>query len=86
MDTTQTPAEDFDALRTQDLAAIAAADPGSAPAQATPAQRAELAQTIATQAQALADGTVIGPEYAAWRRVLANVQTLVAWTPDDRSR
>lgn len=45
----------------------------------------DLAAVIAAQSQAIADGTVTGPLYAAVRRVLANAETLVAWTPDDRS-
>jgi hypothetical protein len=45
----------------------------------------ELAEAIATQAQALADGTVIGPRHAAVARLARNVDTLRAWTPDDRS-
>lgn len=45
----------------------------------------ELAQAIAQQAQAIADGTVQGPVFAAVRRLKANVETLEAWTPDDRS-
>jgi hypothetical protein len=48
-------------------------------------QRAELALVIAQQAHALATGKVIGPEHAAVRRLLANVETLAAWTPDDRT-
>lgn len=57
----------------------------------TPVDRArerqcrDLAATIATQAQAIADGTVIGPRHGAVRRLVSNVQTLVAWTDDDRS-
>lgn len=47
--------------------------------------RRELAQVIANQAQALADGAVIGPEYAAVRQIVSNVQSLVALTKDDRS-
>jgi hypothetical protein len=52
---------------------------------ATQAQREELAGTIATQAQAIKDGTVTGPQWGHARRLLANAETLVAWTEDDRS-
>lgn len=52
---------------------------------ATQQQVQELAQAIANQAQALADGQVIGPVYASVRRLAANVETLKAWTTDDRS-
>lgn len=48
-------------------------------------QRRELAATIAAQAQAIADGTVTGPQWAAARRLLGNAGTLMAWTDDDRS-
>ena len=48
------------------------------------AQRRELAQTIANQAQALADGTFTGAEHANVARLADNVATLKAWTPDDR--
>ena len=51
----------------------------------TTAQRRELAAAIAAQAQALAEGTVIGPEHAAVARLVANVETLAIWTDDDRS-
>ncbi len=44
----------------------------------------DLAATIAGQAQAIADGTVIGPTYAAVRLLAANVDTLSHWIPDDR--
>ena len=47
-------------------------------------QRIALARTIADQAQAIADGTVTGPQHAAARRVLANAEMLMAWTADDR--
>jgi hypothetical protein len=43
-------------------------------------QRIELAQTIANQAQAIADGTVTGPEYSAVRLLVGNAETLLAWT------
>ncbi|HEY0640268.1 MAG TPA: hypothetical protein VGD67_21775 [Pseudonocardiaceae bacterium] len=52
---------------------------------ATQEQVTELARAIAAQAQAIADGTVVGPRYAAVRRLAANVDTLQCWTPDDRS-
>jgi hypothetical protein len=48
-------------------------------------QRRELAATIADKAQAIADGTLIGPQYAAVQGLRANVAMLPAWTPDDRS-
>ena len=44
----------------------------------------DLAAVIARQAQAIADGTVIGPMYPAVRRLAANVDTLSRWIPDDR--
>lgn len=47
--------------------------------------RRDLAATIARQAQALADGAVKGPEWAQVARLVTNVETLRAWTPDDRS-
>lgn len=48
---------------------------------ATDNQRRELAQTIANQAQALADGNITAPESAVVALILNNVQTLAAWTP-----
>ena len=48
-------------------------------------QVAELANTIALQAQAIAAGTTKGPVYGAVQLVLANAQLLHAITPDDRS-
>lgn len=48
-------------------------------------QYQDLAATIAVQAQAIADETVVGPRYAAVRRLMANVELLKAWTRDDRS-
>ena len=45
----------------------------------------ELAATIATQADAIAEGRVIGPVHAAVARLTHNVDTLRAWTTDDRS-
>jgi hypothetical protein len=47
-------------------------------------QYRELAATIADQAQAIADGTVVGPLHGAVARLKSNLDTLVAWTPDDR--
>lgn len=52
---------------------------------ATDDQIRDLARTISTQAAAIADGTVIGPRWAAVRRLADNVDTLTAWTTDDRS-
>jgi hypothetical protein len=51
----------------------------------TDAQIRELASAIALQASAIANGTVIGPRYAAVRKLAANAEMLQAWTPDDRS-
>jgi hypothetical protein len=48
-------------------------------------QYRELAATIATQAQAITDGKVTGPIHAAVKRLQGNLDTLAAWTPDDRS-
>lgn len=45
----------------------------------------DLAATIATQAEAIATGKVTGPMYGAVARLAANVDTLRAWIPDDRS-
>jgi hypothetical protein len=45
----------------------------------------DMAATIAAQAQAIADGTITGPRFAAASRLLGNAKTLMAWTPDDRS-
>jgi hypothetical protein len=44
-----------------------------------------LAEAIANQAQAIADGTVTGPMYGAVQRLKSNIETLVAWTEDDRT-
>jgi hypothetical protein len=52
---------------------------------ATQDQIRELADTIAAQAQAIADGAVTGPLFAAVRRLRSNVDTLEAWCPDDRT-
>jgi hypothetical protein len=43
--------------------------------------RRDLAGTIAARAQAISDGAVVGSEYAAVRLLLANAETLAAWTP-----
>lgn len=45
----------------------------------------EQAEGIATLAQAIADGAVKGPVYAAVARLVDQVNTLKAWTEDDRS-
>lgn len=47
---------------------------------ATPEQIAELARTIETQANAIAEGRVVGPVRAAVSRLVDNVDTLAAWT------
>jgi hypothetical protein len=52
---------------------------------ATVQQRRELAATIAAKAQALADGTLTGPEHAAAKLILSNAQMLLDWTPDNQS-
>ncbi len=52
---------------------------------ATEDQIRDLSSTIAAQAQALADGTVTGPRYAAVLRLSNNVETLAAWVSDDRN-
>lgn len=44
----------------------------------------ELADRIATQARAIAEGTLIGPRYAAINRLQDNLDTLAAWVGDDR--
>lgn len=51
---------------------------------ATEEQIAELADTCAAQAGAIATGTVVGPRYAAALRLQGNVETLLAWISDDR--
>lgn len=51
---------------------------------ATEHQITELAATIETQAHAIADGSVIGPRYAAVKRLQDNIETLAAWVGDDR--
>lgn len=40
----------------------------------------ELAGVIAAQAQAIADGRVVGPVPAACKRVMTNAETLFAWS------
>lgn len=54
-------------------------------ADATIQQRRELAEVIANQAEALANGTNTGSQYGAVQLLKSNVETLAAWTPDDRS-
>ena len=44
----------------------------------------DLAQTIANQAQAIADGKVIGPLFPAVKRLADNVDTLAQWIGDNR--
>lgn len=44
----------------------------------------ELAATLADQAQAIADDTIVGPRFAAIKRLQDNVDTLAAWVGDDR--
>lgn len=51
---------------------------------ATEQQIVELAGTVATQAEAIAQGTVRGPRYAAVARLRENVDTLATWVGDDR--
>lgn len=53
-------------------------------AKASPQQISELAETCASQAAAIAAGTVLGPRYAAALRLQGNVDTLLAWLDDDR--
>lgn len=71
--------------RLTEAGAATAARLADAAAEATPEQIADLAGTIAAQAQAIADGTVAGPVYGAVRRLAANAELLAAWQPDDRS-
>ena len=52
---------------------------------ATANQVEELARVIADQAAAIADGAVVGPQYAAVLRLRENVDTLAAWVEDDRA-
>lgn len=51
---------------------------------ATEDQITDLAHTIANQAEALATGSVVGPRYAAIKRLQNNVDTLATWVGDDR--
>lgn len=44
----------------------------------------ELAGTIATQAQAIADGRTTGPLHGSVRLLASNVDLLKGWTEDDR--
>ncbi|MCV7174853.1 hypothetical protein [Mycolicibacterium sphagni] len=45
----------------------------------------EQANVIAAQASAIAEGRVVGPRFAAVRRLQDNVAMLAAWVGDDRS-
>lgn len=48
-------------------------------------QYRSLANAIAQQAEALAQGRIPeGQRYAQMRRLFDNASTLMAWTPDDR--
>ena len=60
------------------MVGLMAARPPHEPS-ATAGQIAELARAIADQAQAIADGRVIGPLPAAAARLTGNVETLAAW-------
>lgn len=51
---------------------------------ASPEQIREQAAAVAALAQALADGTLVGPRYPAVLRLVDLVDTLRAWTQDDR--
>lgn len=51
---------------------------------ATPAQIKEQAQAITTLAEAIAEGKIDGPLYAAAQRLDDMVDTLIAWIGDDR--
>ncbi|QAY06660.1 hypothetical protein SEA_COOKIES_136 [Mycobacterium phage Cookies] len=53
--------------------------------EATEVQIAELAAVVAAQAEAIAEGKVVGPRYAAVKRLQGNVETLTAWIGDDRT-
>ncbi|WP_305781418.1 hypothetical protein [Nocardia nova] len=44
----------------------------------------ELANAIALQAEAIATGRVVGPRYAAVKRLEGNIETLAEWIGDDR--
>lgn len=50
----------------------------------TDQQIQELAAHIATRAEAIASGTLIGPRYAAVRNLQDSINTLAAWVGDDR--
>jgi hypothetical protein len=52
---------------------------------ATGKQIRECAESIAAQAQAIADGTITGPLWTQARKILFNAELLAAWVPDDRS-
>lgn len=72
----------LDGAVSEALAAQLAAKPKAA----TPQQIRELAQAISDQAQAIADGKIpAGRLHAQVARLLGNVDTLKAWTPDDRA-
>lgn len=47
-------------------------------------QIADLARHIASKAEAIADGTLQGPRYAAVQNLRDSVDTLAAWIGDDR--
>ena len=49
---------------------------------ATEDQVREQAAAIARQAQAIADGTTVGPLRPAALRILQNAETLAVWTAD----
>jgi hypothetical protein len=52
---------------------------------ATGQQIVELARTIASQATAIAEGTLTGSLYGAACLIMSNAETLKAWVPDDRA-
>lgn len=52
---------------------------------ATDEQRRELANSIAQVAEAITEGRVQGPLYAAVQQLEDMVATLKVWTPDDRT-
>jgi hypothetical protein len=45
----------------------------------------QLAFTISNQAKAIAEGNHTGPVYGAVQLLKSNIETLEAWTEDDRS-
>lgn len=51
---------------------------------ATDFQIAQLAQHIANRAEAIAQGTLIGPRYAAIKALQDSIDTLAQWVGDDR--